>query len=100
LIVQDAQIERAASFQILNWMMQPIATQHLHSHVRKAHLMLRVILGLLQYCQYQNLVTLKSVVAILTTQVTFGGIDQRYAISAWAKTAKIVISDAHSHASI
>lgn len=28
-------------------------------------------------------------VPILTTQVTFGGIDQRYAISAWTKTAKL-----------
>lgn len=28
-------------------------------------------------------------VPILATQVTFGGIDQRYAISAWAKTAKL-----------
>jgi L-asparaginase len=34
LIVQDAQIEKAASFQILNWMMQPIATQHLVQQLR------------------------------------------------------------------
>lgn len=34
MIVQDAQIEKAASFQILNWMMQPIATQHLVQQLR------------------------------------------------------------------
>ncbi|MCY1440785.1 hypothetical protein D9M71_570700 [compost metagenome] len=111
LILQDTQIERAASFQILNWMMQPIATTQLVQQLRNLLPAPPQFLVLLGFgtgniaVNQELLATLDELythgcVPILTTQVTFGGIDQRYAISEWTKTAKIVISDAHSHADL
>lgn len=100
MIVQDAQIERAASFQILNWMMQPIATQHLVQQLRHLlsappHFLVLQGFGTGNIAVNQELLATldelytRGCVPILTTQVTFGGIDQRYAISAWTKTAKL-----------
>lgn len=111
LILQDTQIERAASFQILNWMMQPIATAQLVQQLRNLLPAPPQFLVLQGFgtgniaVNQELLATLDELythgcVPILTTQVTFGGIDQRYAISEWTKTAKIVISDAHSHADL
>ena len=37
---------------------------------------------------------------LLTSQVPFGGLDQRYAVSAWTTHAKILISDCASHADL
>jgi len=37
---------------------------------------------------------------IISTQVTFGQLDQRYAISSWIQSAKVLVNDCHSHADL
>jgi L-asparaginase len=37
---------------------------------------------------------------ILDTQVTFGGLDQRYAVSQWVKQSQLLVNDAHSHSDL
>lgn len=39
-------------------------------------------------------------VIILDTQVAFGGLDQRYAITDWLKDAKILINNTQGHADL
>jgi L-asparaginase len=38
--------------------------------------------------------------SLLTSQVPFGHLDQRYSVSAWTRHAKILSSDCHSHADL
>ena len=37
---------------------------------------------------------------IISTQVTFGQLDQRYAVSSWIQSAKVLVNDCHSHADL
>jgi L-asparaginase len=39
-------------------------------------------------------------VVIISSQVVFGKLDQRYAVSSWIENAKVLINDCHSHADL
>lgn len=109
--ITDQHITRAASLNILNLMMQPISLDMLEQnleHILKnpPHFLIlqgfgtgnlvtnTQIVTLLKKCQASNCLP------ILTTQVTSGGIDQRYAVSAWVKDAHIVTADTLGHADL
>ena len=42
----------------------------------------------------------KKCLPIISTQVTFGQLDQRYAVSSWIQSAKVLINDCHSPADL
>lgn len=66
--------------------LQGFGTGNLHTNPKT--------IALLQKLRQQNCLP------ILNTQVTWGGIDQRYAISAWVKDADIVTANTHGHADL
>ncbi|MEB3767178.1 asparaginase [Acinetobacter sp. MD2] len=110
-LVQSQHIEKAKTLNILNLMMQPITFDALQQN-------LQLILKqpphflVLQGFGTGNLVTNPEIVAlikqlttqgcvpVLTTQVSFGGIDQRYAVSAWVKDARMIVTDTLGHADL
>lgn len=109
--IQNAHIERAKSLNVINMMMLPIEQQQLYKNLQALQpnppdfLILQAygvgnlsvnhqIINSLKILQQQHCVV------ILATQVPFGGLDQRYAISQWIKEAQIIISDAQSQADL
>ncbi len=42
----------------------------------------------------------KGCATVLTTQVPFGGTDQRYAIADWVKHSKVLLNESHGHADL
>ncbi|ENX17201.1 hypothetical protein F895_01141 [Acinetobacter sp. CIP 64.2] len=110
-IVQNEHIEQAARLSILNLMLQPIAKEQLILQLNNIllappnFLVLQgfgtgniavndEILELFEAC-YQ-----KQCLPIISTQVTFGQLDQRYAVSSWIQSAKVLVNDSHSHADL
>lgn len=110
-VIQDQHIERIQSLNIINWSMLPIEKQRLEENLKTLqkhppHFLilqgygtgnLAVNTGMLE--QFKALQALGCVV-ILDTQVLFGGMDQRYAISQWVRDAQIIMNDTHSHAEL
>lgn len=110
-VVTDAMLQRAQKLNILNWMMQPIGLEQLESNLQHVLKHAPDFL-ILQGFGTGNLVTNSAIIElfqqlkqnnclpVLTTQVTAGGIDQRYAVSAWVKEAQIAVSDCLGHADL
>lgn len=111
LIVDEQQLVKAASFNCLSLMMQPAAPElHLASLQTIASQPPAALI--LQAFGTGNLATTPALTAllrslperncavILTTQVPFGGLDQRYAVSQWLKDANILLSRGSSHADL
>lgn len=109
--ITDAQVQRAEQLNVLNWMMQPIGLAQLEQNL--AHVLNHAPDFLvLQGFGTGNLVTNPAIIEIfqqlkqknclpvLNTQVIAGGIDQRYAVSAWVKEADIAVSDCLGHADL
>ena len=110
-IVQTDDIERSARFNCLNLMMQPVA---LEQHIQNLRNLLTappdfLVLqgfGTGNLAVNAELIALfddfyhKGCIVILSTQVPFGRTDQRYAIAAWTKQAKIIVSDCLGHADL
>ncbi|MEB3753067.1 asparaginase [Acinetobacter sp. MD2(2019)] len=109
--IDTLQIEKAKTFNIVSLMMQPIALNLLQQNLE--HLLQQPPHFLvLQGFGTGNLVTNPEIVAlikqllaknclpVLSTQVSFGGIDQRYAVSSWVNDAQIVITDTLGHADL
>ena len=109
--VSEQDIEKSRRFNCLNLMMQPIATEHLLFNLSLLQnnppdcLILQgfgtgniavnqEIIQKLQQIQSQGCPV------ILTTQVSYGQMDQRYAVSSWIKDAELLISDCHGHADL
>lgn len=109
--ISSQHIEKAQHFNCLNWMLQPIAISALVDNLKALQqhpphcLILQSygtgnmavnaeVIELIQALQAQQCAV------ILTTQVTFGGMQQRYAISQWLQDSKILISDCQSHADL
>ncbi|NHB56587.1 asparaginase [Acinetobacter sp. 194] len=111
MIIQDEHIEKAKKLNIINWMMQPIEIELLNTNLETLKHHLPDVLILQGYgtgniaVNDQTIELLLNIQqlgchVILDTQVTFGGIDQRYAISQWIKQAKILINDTHSRSDL
>ncbi len=109
--VHDDDIEKAKSFGCVSIMMQPIALEQqihlLHAFVQKppAFLILQGF-GIGNIAANAALIdSLEQLYAagcipLLTTQVPFGQMESRYAVSAWTENAKIIRSDCASHADL
>lgn len=109
--IQAHDIEKAKNFNIMSLMMQPIQLQWLQQNL---HILLQQPpeFLVLQGFGTGNLVTNAEIIdlikqfsarnclPILSTQVSFGGIDQRYAVSAWVKDAQIIVTDTLGHADL
>lgn len=110
-VVNDAHIQRIDKLNLLNWMMQPIPTQQLRINLENLKHQVPDVL-ILQGYGTGNLAVNADIVqqfleiqqlgcrVILDTQVPFGGLDQRYAVSQWVHEAKILINDSHSHSDL
>ncbi len=111
LIIQPEHIAKAAQMSMLNLMLQPIAKEQLIMQLNNLlldppdFLVLQgfgtgniavndKILGLFE-AFYQ-----KQCLPIISTQVTSGQLDQRYAVSTWIQSAKVLLNDCHSHADL
>lgn len=111
LIVQNQQIDQAAQLSVLNLMLQPIAKQQFILQLNNLLLSPPDFL-ILQGFGTGNIAVNDEILAIfeqlyqkqclpiISTQVTFGQIDQRYAVSSWIKSAKVLVNDCHSHADL
>lgn len=110
-IVQNEHLEQAAQLSVLNLMLQPVAKEQLIQQLKNLlfsppnFLVLQgfgtgniavndEILALFEQLYQQQCLP------IISTQVTFGQIDQRYAVSSWIHSAKVLVNDCHSHADL
>ncbi len=111
LLVQPEHLQRAENFNILSWMIQPLHLAQLLQNLQAllphppAFLVLQAFgTGNLQVnheielCLQQ--LYARGCLTVLSTQVPFGGIDQRYAVSQWLQSAKIVLNDCLSPADL
>ena len=110
-IVHEHDIEKAAAFNCLSLMLQPLAIeQHIanlknvQQHAPHALILQGFGTGNLavnaEFISTLQAIQTQGCAIILTTQVPFGSIDQRYAISEWVKHANIIISDCLGHADL
>lgn len=109
--VQLSHLEKAKTLNVLNWMMIPIELQqfekNLETLIKKApHFLIIQAYGVGNLAVNERIIQhFKSLQdngcqIILSTQVLFGGMDQRYAISQWIQDSKILVSDALSQADL
>ena len=111
LIVQNEQIDQAAQLSVLNLMLQPIAKQQFILQLKNLllsppHFLVLQGFGTGNIAVNDEILTLfeqlyqKQCLPIISTQVTFGQLDQRYAVSSWIQSAKVLVNDCHSHADL
>lgn len=110
-IVQNEQLEQAAQLSVLNLMLQPVAKQQFILQLKNLLLSPPNFL-VLQGFGTGNIAVNDEILAlfeqlyqqqclpIISTQVTFGQLDQRYAVSSWIQSAKVLVNDCHSHADL
>ena len=110
-IVHEHDIEKAAAFNCLSLMLQPLAIEqhianlkNLQQHAPHALILQGFGTGNLavnaEFIATLQTIQTQGCAIILTTQVPFGTIDQRYAISEWTQHANIIISDCLGHADL
>lgn len=109
--VSDTDISRAQTLNLINLMFQPTEQEQFSNFLNLISTQAPDFL-ILQGFGTGNIATNAQIVqqlkqlqqqgclAVLTTQVTFGCIDQRYAISQWVKDADILVSDCIGHADL
>lgn len=111
LVITNEHIEKAKALNILNLMMQPIAVDYLNQNLKLISTQTPDVLILQGYgtgniaVDDHTIALLKDIQqqgcqVILDTQVTFGGLDQRYAISQWVNQSKLLINNAKSHSDL
>lgn len=110
-VVQNEQLERAAQLSILNLMLQPIAKEQLVLQLKNSlntppNFLVLQGFGTGNIAVNDEVIELfdrlyeQQCLPIISTQVTFGQLDQRYAISSWIQSAKVLVNDCHSHADL
>ncbi|NNH35433.1 asparaginase [Acinetobacter sp. NIPH 2377] len=110
-IVHEPDIEKARSFNCLSLMTQPIAIEQQIKNLKNLqqhppHFLILQGFGTGNLAVNEEFIaTLQDIHAqdcaiILTTQVPFGTIDQRYAVSEWIQHANIMMSDCLGHADL
>ena len=111
LTINERHIEKARHFNCMSMMMQPIAPELLCNNLNAIasnppHVLILQGFGTGNIAVNAEVIRIlqdlqqKGCAVILSTQVTFGGIDQRYAVSQWVADAKILVSNGHSHADL
>ena len=111
LIVHNEQIDQAAQLSVLNLMLQPIAKQQFILQLKNLllnppHFLVLQGFGTGNIAVNDEVLALfeqlyqKQCLPIISTQVTFGQLDQRYAVSSWIQSAKVLVNDCHSHADL
>ena len=110
-IVHEHDIAKAATFNCLSFMLQPLAIeQHIANlkNLQKQAPHALILQGFgtgnlavnAEFISTLQAIQTQGCAIILTTQVPFGTIDQRYAISEWIQHANIIISDCLGHADL
>lgn len=110
-LVNDEQRLRSQALSILNLMAQPIgltafAQQLTNLITRPPDFLIIQGFGIGNLVVNQEVIELlqqlrqQGCLSILTTQVCFGQMDQRYAISEWVSTANILSNNTHGHADL
>ena len=111
LAVHEQLIEKARHFNCMSLMMQPVAPELLFANLqaiasKPPHVLILQGFGTGNIAVSADIIALlqalrqQGCAVIITTQVPFGGIDQRYAVSQWITDAKILISNCSSHADL
>lgn len=111
LIINDEHIHQAKFLNIINIMIQPVAIAFFNQSLELLQQNAPDVLILQGYgtgniavdghsIQLLKNIQSKGCKIILDTQVTFGGIDQRYAVSQWVKQTQLLVNDAQSHSDL
>ncbi|WP_111859619.1 asparaginase domain-containing protein [Acinetobacter sp. CFCC 10889] len=109
--VSLADLEKAPHLNILNWMILPIEQQLLENNLatllhQPPHVLILQAFGVGNLAVNSNIIQqfkkLKECgcAVILSSQVPFGDLDQRYAVSQWIQDANILCSDTQSQADL
>ena len=110
-IVHEHDIAKAAAFNCLSVMLQPLAIEQQIANLKNLqqqapHALILQGFGTgnlavnAEFISTLQAIQTQGCAIILTTQVPFGTIDQRYAISEWIQHANIIISDCLGHADL
>ena len=110
-IVHEHDIAKAATFNCLSFMLQPLAIEQHIANLKNLqqqtpHALILQGFGTgnlavnAEFISTLQAIQMQGCAIILTTQVPFGTIDQRYAISEWIQHANIIISDCLGHADL
>ena len=110
-IVHEHDIAKAAAFNCLSVMLQPLAIEQQIANLKNLqqqapHALILQGFGTgnlavnAEFISTLEAIQTQGCAIILTTQVPFGTIDQRYAISEWIQHANIIISDCLGHADL
>ena len=110
-IVHEHDIAKAAAFNCLSFMLQPLAIEQHIANLKNLqqqapHALILQGFGTgnlavnAEFISTLQAIQTQGCAIILTTQVPFGTIDQRYAISEWIQHANIIISDCLGHADL
>lgn len=110
-IVHEHDIAKAAAFNCLSFMLQPLAIEQHIANLKNLqqqtpHTLILQGFGTgnlavnAEFISTLQAIQTQGCAMILTTQVPFGTIDQRYAISEWIQHANIIISDCLGHADL
>ena len=110
-IVHEHDIAKAATFNCLSLMLQPLAIEQHIANLKNLqqqapHALILQGFGTgnlavnAEFISTLQAIQTQGCAIILTTQVPFGTIDQRYAISEWVQHANIIISDCLGHADL
>ena len=110
-IVHEHDIAKAAAFNCLSFMLQPLAIEQHIANLKNLqqqapHALILQGFGTgnlavnAEFISTLQAIQTQGCAIILSTQVPFGTIDQRYAISEWIQHANIIISDCLGHADL
>ena len=110
-IVHEHDIAKAATFNCLSFMLQPLAIEQHIANLKNLqqqapHTLILQGFGTgnlavnPEFISTLQAIQMQGCAIILTTQVPFGAIDQRYAISEWIQHTNIIISDCLGHADL
>ena len=109
--IRQSDLEKAQELNIINLMMFPIGQNQFSQNLQNLliappHFLILQAYGVGNLCVNEQIIMLlqqlkqRGCMVILSSQVLFGGLDQRYAISQWIQKSEILISDALSQADL
>ena len=109
--IQPLDLKKAQDLNIINLMMFPIGQNQFSQNLQNLliappHFLILQAYGVGNLCVNEQIIMLlqqlkqRGCMVILSSQVLFGGLDQRYAISQWIQKSEILVSDALSQADL
>ena len=110
-LIENQHIQKIQKLNLINWTMQPIELEQFSKNLnllidQAPHVLILQGYGVGNIAVndeiIQKLIQLQNhnCAVILDTQVPFGGLDQRYAVSQWVKQANILINNTQSDADL